>query len=192
MARALALWQSLLGLTSVRLAAIATSVQVETAYRCACILRDQIKPYLLRRLKADVAVQLPKKSEQVVFCRLTPYQRRVYEQFLDSKETRQILEGRRHVLYGIDILRKICNHPDLLEGSELNKGQPGYGAIERSGKLRVVIALLDMWHRHNHRVLLFCQTRQMLDILELAVQQQGSPYCALPSMLALTRGRALV
>ena len=84
---------------------LATSVQVETAYQCACILRDQIKPYLLRRLKSDVAVQLPKKNEQVIFCRLTPYQRNVYQQFLDSPETAQVrnwLEGRRERIVVVD------------------------------------------------------------------------------------------
>ena len=38
---------------------------METAYRCACVLRNSIAPYLLRRLKADVKLQLPKKNEQV-------------------------------------------------------------------------------------------------------------------------------
>ena len=41
---------------------------METAYRCACVLRDSIAPYLLRRLKADVKLQLPKKNEQVCGC----------------------------------------------------------------------------------------------------------------------------
>ncbi len=40
-------------------------VQVHTAYKCALVLRDLIKPYLLRRLKADVNAQLPRKNEQV-------------------------------------------------------------------------------------------------------------------------------
>lgn len=41
--------------------------QVETAYKCACILRDTINPYLLRRLKKDVkmSLDLPTKNEQV-------------------------------------------------------------------------------------------------------------------------------
>ena len=43
----------------------ASQIQVETAYRCACILRDTINPYLLRRLKSDVKLQLPNKNEQV-------------------------------------------------------------------------------------------------------------------------------
>ena len=44
---------------------VCVSLQVQTAYRCACILRDTINPYLLRRLKADVKIQLPSKNEQV-------------------------------------------------------------------------------------------------------------------------------
>ena len=45
----------------------ATQVQVATAYKCACVLRDTINPYLLRRMKSDVgeALALPSKSEQV-------------------------------------------------------------------------------------------------------------------------------
>jgi len=41
--------------------------QVQTAYKCACVLRDCINPYLLRRMKIDVrsALQLPDKNEQV-------------------------------------------------------------------------------------------------------------------------------
>lgn len=42
-----------------------TPPQVSTAYKCAVILRDLISPYLLRRRKADVNAQLPKKTEQV-------------------------------------------------------------------------------------------------------------------------------
>lgn len=40
-------------------------MQVSTAYKCAVVLRDLIAPYLLRRRKADVSAQLPKKTEQV-------------------------------------------------------------------------------------------------------------------------------
>ncbi len=41
--------------------------QEQTAYKCACVLRDTIHPYLLRRMKADVQsnLQLPSKNEQV-------------------------------------------------------------------------------------------------------------------------------
>ena len=47
--------------------ATASKMEVAIAYRCACVLRDTIKPYLLRRMKADVRqhLTLPSKNEQV-------------------------------------------------------------------------------------------------------------------------------
>ncbi|KAE8794546.1 DNA repair and recombination protein RAD26 [Hordeum vulgare] len=59
----------------------ATPLQVSTAYRCVVVLRDLIMPYLLRRMKADVNAQLPKKTE-VLFCSLTQEQRATYRAFL--------------------------------------------------------------------------------------------------------------
>ena len=61
------------------------------------MLRDTINPYLLRRLKADVKVQLPNKNEQVLFCRLTDYQHDVYGDFLKGSEVERALAGRKQV-----------------------------------------------------------------------------------------------
>ncbi|KAL2919631.1 DNA repair protein rhp26 [Polyrhizophydium stewartii] len=153
----------------------ANNVQVQTAYKCACILRDLIAPYMLRRMKADVAADLPAKNEQVLFCRLTKPQRQSYERYLASKDVQDILQGKFKVLAGVDVLRKICNHPDLLHVSNAEKPED-YGAVSKSGKLIVVKALLQMWKRLGHRVLLFSQTRQMLDILQQFVRHEGGCY----------------
>lgn len=143
----------------------ATPLQVSTAYKCAVVLRDLIMPYLLRRIKSDVNAQLPKKTEHVLFCSLSEEQRSAYRAFLASTEAEQIFDGNRNSLYGIDMLRKICNHPDLLE-REHSSNHQDYGNPERSGKLKVVAQVLNLWKSEGHRVLLFSQTQQMLDILE--------------------------
>jgi len=129
-------------------------------------LKAAISPYLLQRLKVDVASDLPKKSEQVLFCKLTKPQREAYEVFLASDEMTSIMNRTRQSLYGIDILRKICNHPDLLDPRL--KGKPGYrwGNPNKSGKMQVVKALLEMWKRFGHKTLLFSQGVQMLNIIE--------------------------
>ena len=75
----------------------ASSVQVFTAYKCATALRDLINPYLLRRLKSDVLTELPKKQEQVLFCKLTEFQRNAYVQFLKSNDVESILSGKRNL-----------------------------------------------------------------------------------------------
>ncbi|KAF9970227.1 hypothetical protein BGZ73_007096 [Actinomortierella ambigua] len=153
----------------------ASPIQVQTGYKCAVVLRDLISPYLLRRMKADVAADMPKKSEQVLFCKLTPPQRAAYEAFLKSEEMTSIMEGKRHTLFGIDIVRKICNHADILT-RVAHEDDENYGDYQKSGKMVVVKALLEMWQKGKHRVLLFSQTRSMLDILEKFVRQQGYTY----------------
>ncbi|KAB8338745.1 hypothetical protein FH972_021690 [Carpinus fangiana] len=152
----------------------ASNLQVETALKCAETLKDTISPYLLQRFKVDVAADLPKKSEQVLFCKLTKLQREAYEMFLDSNEMRAILDGRRNALYGIDMLRKICNHPDLQQHRHLSV-KPGYkyGVPSKSGKMQVVKALLQLWRDTGHKTLLFAQHRIMLDILELFIKSLG-------------------
>ncbi|MCJ1401547.1 hypothetical protein MMC11_004763 [Xylographa trunciseda] len=145
----------------------ASNLQVQTASKCAEMLKDTISPYLLQRIKVDVAADLPKKTEQVLFCKLTRPQREAYENFLGSDDMSSILNGKRQVLYGVDILRKICNHPDLQEHRVLSvKAGYNYGTPAKSGKMIIVKELLDVWKRGGHKTLLFAQHRIMLDILE--------------------------
>lgn len=148
----------------------ASNLQVQTAMKCAETLKDTISPYLLQRFKVDVASDLPAKSEKVLFCKLTKLQREIYEGFLDSDELKAIMDGKRQVLYGIDILRKICNHPDLQDHKTLSK-KVGYhyGSGAKSGKMQVVKELLQLWKKQGHKTLLFAQHRIMLDILETFV-----------------------
>ena len=152
----------------------ASNLQVQTAMKCAETLKDTISPYLLQRFKADVASDLPKKSEQVLFCKLTKFQRETYEAFLGSDELKAIINGKRQVLYGVDILRKICNHPDLQEHKALStKLGYDYGSGGKSGKMQVVKALLELWKEQGHKTLLFAQHRIMLDILEKFIRSIG-------------------
>ncbi len=50
--------------------------------------RQVVRPFLLRRLKRDVAKQLPKKYEHVVRCPLSRRQRVLYDDFLSRSSTR--------------------------------------------------------------------------------------------------------
>ena len=104
----------------------ATPIQVQLAYRCALILKDLINPYLLRRLKKDVkeVQRMPGKKEQVLFCRLTDQQRIIYEDFLRSDYVKKVFGGTAQLLGAITVMRKICNHPDLLENSDDRSVEP--------------------------------------------------------------------
>ncbi|KAJ2768179.1 DNA repair protein rhp26, partial [Coemansia nantahalensis] len=216
--------------------ASANPLQVRAAYRCACILRDLIEPHLLRRLKRDVARDLPKKTEQVLFCRLTPMQRTAYATFLRSGDMERILGGKLQMLYGVDVARKICDHPDLLllsrlpgaavthrEAADLARngcdsgassgddqgaqsdGSGGaedavslgrlpadYGDWRKSGKMTIMRALLEMWQPQGHKVLIFSQTRQMLDIIERMVVGMGLDYRRMDGTTPIQHRTALV
>lgn len=152
----------------------ATNLQILTATKCAETLKEAIGPYLLQRLKVDVASDLPKKTEQVIFCKLTKPQRDAYEQFLKSDDMTSILNRTRQSLYGIDILRKICNHPDLLDPNLKKKAGYKWGNPNKSGKMHVVKALIEKWKKEGDKALLFSQGVQMLNIIEDFVKSMGN------------------
>nr|XP_048276833.1 DNA excision repair protein ERCC-6 isoform X1 [Myodes glareolus]XP_048276834.1 DNA excision repair protein ERCC-6 isoform X1 [Myodes glareolus]XP_048276835.1 DNA excision repair protein ERCC-6 isoform X1 [Myodes glareolus]XP_048276836.1 DNA excision repair protein ERCC-6 isoform X1 [Myodes glareolus]XP_048276837.1 DNA excision repair protein ERCC-6 isoform X1 [Myodes glareolus]XP_048276838.1 DNA excision repair protein ERCC-6 isoform X1 [Myodes glareolus]XP_048276839.1 DNA excision repair len=180
----------------------ASPVQVKTAYKCACVLRDTINPYLLRRMKSDVkmSLSLPDKNEQVLFCRLTDEQHTVYQNFIDSKEVYRILNGENQIFSGLVALRKICNHPDLFSGgpknlsglpeNELEEEQFGYW--KRSGKMIVVESLLKIWHKQGQRVLLFSQSRQMLHILEVFLRAHKYSYLKMDGTTTIASRQPLI
>ncbi|UIZ25278.1 hypothetical protein KXD40_009169 [Peronospora effusa] len=86
-------------------------------------LHGIIRPFVLRRLKKDVAKQLPGKFEHVITCQLSRRQRFLYEDFISRSATRRAMFGRgkgrganfMSMMNVLMQLRKVCNHPDLFE-----------------------------------------------------------------------------
>ncbi|TKR58301.1 hypothetical protein L596_029763 [Steinernema carpocapsae] len=180
----------------------ANSVQVRTAYKCACVLKNAINPFMLRRMKKDVemVLHLPEKMEQVLFCDITKEQRALYEDYLSSKECRRIMSGTMDAFVGLITLRKLCNHPDFLTGGpnrhdEFNLEDfpdKDFGHESRSGKMQVVKSLLRLWHEQKHKVLLFSQSRQMLTILEKFVISEGYNYLRMDGLTNIAARQQLV
>jgi E1A-binding protein p400 len=81
-------------------------------------LHNVLRPFILRRLKKDVAKQLPKKIEHTLKCRLSRRQRRLYEDFMNAADTQTTLQSGNYMsLMGVLMqLRKVCNHPDIFAG----------------------------------------------------------------------------
>lgn len=173
-------------------------LQIQTSYKCACTLRDLIRPLLLRRWKKDVAQHLPSKVEHVCLCQITEFQRQLYEDYLSSSQLSGILSGTINMLVGIDTLRKICNHPFLLRGSSSwsdsdDEITAHLSPFELSGKYKVLRELLVGWKRENHKVLIFCQTRQMLDLLEVFMKSFPSfSYCRMDGATDVSKRSSIV
>jgi len=140
-------------------------------------LRRKLKPFLLRRLKRDVAKELPPKIERVAWCGLTPDQAEVYRQTLefsrrhiaDLVAQQGVSASRMEVLKTLLRLRQVCCHLDLLKLPDLNSAAP-------SAKLDLFFELLDEALDGGHRVLVFSQFVSMLTILRGALEQRGLRY----------------
>ncbi|KAG2230437.1 SNF2 family N-terminal domain-containing protein [Thamnidium elegans] len=80
-------------------------------------LHTVLRPYLLRRLKADVEKQMPEKHEHIVYCRLSKRQRYLYDDFMGRGKTKETLASGNFlsIINCLMQLRKVCNHPDLFE-----------------------------------------------------------------------------
>ncbi|KAL8903595.1 MAG: hypothetical protein Q9207_003820 [Kuettlingeria erythrocarpa] len=84
-------------------------------------LHGVLRPYLLRRLKADVEKQMPGKYEHVVYCRLSKRQRYLYDGFMSRAQTKETLASGNYlsIINCLMQLRKVCNHPDLFETRQI-------------------------------------------------------------------------
>ncbi|GMS89537.1 hypothetical protein PENTCL1PPCAC_11712, partial [Pristionchus entomophagus] len=83
-------------------------------------LHKVLRPFILRRMKAEVEKQMPSKTEHVVKCPLSKRQRYLYDDFMSQRATRENLKSGNmmSVLNIVMQLRKCCNHPNLFTPRE--------------------------------------------------------------------------
>ena len=143
-------------------------------------LARRLRPFMLRRLKKEVAADLPEKLEQVSFCELTPDQRGVYQQVIEASR-KEVLEAvgaqgvaksRMVVLSALLRLRQVCCDLRLLK-------LEGVDPANASGKLDLFGELLEEVLDGGHRVLVFSQFVSMLTLLKDKLTQEGIEYCYL-------------
>jgi len=174
--------------------ASASVSQAHTAYKCATTLKNIISPYLLRRLKNDVAIDLPKKNEHILFCKLTLSQVEAYKAFLLTTQVRKAMTGDVNLLAAVTTLRKICNHPDILriEDDETLVNYQDSGSPSRSGKMAVLEQVLGLWRSDGSRVLIFSQTTTMLDIIEKFIRKKGFEYRRMDGKTGIAKRSSMI
>jgi SNF2 family DNA or RNA helicase len=151
-------------------------------------LHTVLRPFLLRRLKAEVEKKLPPKKEVKIYVGLSKMQREWYTKIL-MKDIDVVngagRQGKMQLLNILMQLRKCCNHPYLFDGAE--PGPPyttDFHIAENSGKMMVIHKLLPRLKEEGHRVLIFCQMTRMLDILEDYCLWKEYCYCRLDGSTA--------
>ena len=135
-------------------------------------IRKRIKPFILRRLKSEVLQELPEKIISDYNCEMEPDQRNLYEKY-NVMYNNNKLNTEKSALSVIDKLRKICNHPYLLDNLEQR--------LVKSGKLKALEELLISLgfesamnqnsfinsSSYENKLLIFTQMTKMCNYLEI-------------------------
>lgn len=97
----------------------ATENERQKGDECLSELLAVVNKFIIRRTNDILSKYLPVKYEHVVFCNLAPFQLDLYNYFIKSPDIQALLRGKgSQPLKAIGILKKLCNHPDLLSLSE--------------------------------------------------------------------------
>ncbi|KAF2854152.1 hypothetical protein T440DRAFT_552047 [Plenodomus tracheiphilus IPT5] len=150
-------------------------------------LHKVLRPFLLRRLKKDVEKDLPDKTERVIKCNFSTLQAKLYKQLVthnrfmvsDGKGGKTGMRGLSNMLMQ---LRKLCNHPFVFEEVEevMNPTKGTNDLLWRSaGKFELLDRILPKFHATGHRVLMFFQMTQIMNIMEDYLRLRGMQYLRL-------------
>ena len=143
-------------------------------------LHRLLRPFMLRRLKSQVAQDLPPKKISLIYTGLSEIQRRLYKGILE-KDLDTILgtvKERSRLMNMVMQLRKVADHPFLFDGVEdVNAPLHGDHLITVCGKMIVLDKLLQHLAARGSRVLIFSQMTRMLDILEDYLVYKRLAYC---------------
>lgn len=127
----------------------------------AADLKAKIRPFILRRMKANVLNELPEKIENTMYAELTAEQKKMYSAYLAlaKNETAALLgeggQGKIRILSLLMRLRQICCHPSLFDEAY----------HKDSGKLDMLMELVTSGVESGHRILVFSQFTSMLAII---------------------------
>jgi SWI/SNF-related matrix-associated actin-dependent regulator of chromatin subfamily A member 5 len=153
-------------------------------------LHRVLRPFLLRRVKADVEKSLLPKKEINLYVGMADMQVKWYKKILE-KDIDAVngaggkRESKTRLLNIVMQLRKCCNHPYLFEGAEPG---PPYTTDEHlvfnSGKMALMDKLLVRMQKQGSRVLIFSQMSRLLDILEDYCVFREFKYCRIDGSTA--------
>jgi superfamily II DNA or RNA helicase len=147
---------------------------IETAQR----LRATIKPFVMRRVKRDVAQDLPDKIEQEMIVPLADEQEKLYKQILrevrksvlSEVEKQGISKSQIQILAALTRLRQVACDPRLMKLPDTEFD------AEDSGKLGALREIIDEAVDGDHRVLVFSQFVTMLQFIRDALDEDGIRY----------------
>ncbi|CED82075.1 dna repair snf2 family [Phaffia rhodozyma] len=172
-------------------------------------LGGKVNKFVIRRTNDLLSKYLPVKYEAVVFCSLAPLQLALYRHFIKSPDIRKLLRGTgSQPLKAIGILKKLCNHPDLLDLSKDLQGcedllpenyekdkRASRGPIhsEYGGKFLVLERFLHQLRTTtDDKIVLISNYTQTLDLFQKLCYNNKYPVLRLDGSMAVTKRQKLV
>jgi SNF2 family DNA or RNA helicase len=157
-----------------------TPIEKESSSERRDVLARRIRPFVLRRTKADVALQLPEKTEIVERVELAEDQRDLYEsvRLAVHEEVRREIErlgmarSRIAVLDALLKLRQVCCDPRLVRLQSAARAHS-------SAKLAWLVENLAQLAEEGRRTLVFSQFTSMLDLIKPELERAGIPFVEL-------------
>jgi len=145
-------------------------------------LRARIRPFILRRLKSEVARELPPRTDMVLRCELSPAEREVYDTIRAAtmRDVVERLQTGGNVLAALEALlrmRQAACHIGLIPGQQ----------AEGSSKLQVLLEALGNVVAEGRKALVFSQWTSLLDLTEPHLKRAAVSYARLDGS---TRDRA--
>jgi superfamily II DNA or RNA helicase len=142
------------------------------------LLARALRPFILRRTKAQVAKELPAKTEQTIYCDLEAKERKRYVELRDYYRARLLRNGaaegsaqfKFQVLEALLRLRQAACHPGLIDKEKLD---------EPSAKIDTLLAQIDQVLEENHKALVFSQFTSLLAIVRRRLDKAEIPYAYL-------------
>jgi ATP-dependent helicase STH1/SNF2 len=143
-------------------------------------LHQVLRPFLLRRVKKEVETELPDKVENVLRVEISAWQRILYRYIQDAgySSANPLSLKLRNLSNSVMQLRKVCNHPYLF----LPKDVVHYVTDEIwrcSGKFELLDRILPKFVATKHKVLIFCQMTQLMNIMQNYFDFRGYRYLRL-------------
>jgi superfamily II DNA or RNA helicase len=132
----------------------------------AARLRERIRPFVLRRMKREVATELPPRTDMVMYVELDEAERVTYDAIraATQREIVKLLEAGGGVMAALEALlrlRQASCHTALLPG-----GMRTGPAPQSSSKLERLMDALGDVVADGHRALVFSQWTSLLDLIE--------------------------
>ena len=144
-------------------------------------LHQVLRPFLLRRVKKEVESEIPNKVEHVIKIELSAWQKIVYNQIKDNGilyiTTGKI--GTKALMNMMMQLRKICNHPYLFLDQTEYYSHIDDNIYRVSGKFELLDRIIPKLIFSKHRILIFSQMTQLMDIMQLYFQFRNYKYLRL-------------